>query len=248
MNKYAVCFLIMFTNFAALAAELPISKSLDNRVKTVIYHPDQVYEITTAFGVATTIAFSENEEVEGVSLGDPSVWQIVPIGNTLNIKPIGLSPDTNLTVWTNERLYLFHLKTLEPKVENGQVQKASLKQDLLYLLKFIYPDTNGTHEPVSFSHKSDAFVPDCINENYSRYGDEKIAPTFVCDDGQFIYLQFTEHQDRPAIFYVDEYQNEHALNTRQQDDFHVITRLGEQFTLRYGELTSTLFNEEGYDE
>ncbi|MGA2655801.1 MAG: TrbG/VirB9 family P-type conjugative transfer protein [Gammaproteobacteria bacterium] len=131
-----VCLFLLFTS--SYAAEYPIAKSMDSRIKTVIYHPDQVYEITTAFGVATTISFSSDEEVLGVSLGDPSVWQIVPIGHTLNIKPIGLSPDTNLTVWTNQRLYLFHLRTLEPNINNGEVQKASADQDLLYLLKNLF--------------------------------------------------------------------------------------------------------------
>ncbi len=156
------------------AAEIPVPKSTDGRVKTVIYHPDQVYEITTAFGVATTIAFSPGEEVTGVSLGDPSVWQIVPIGHTLNLKPIGLSPDTNLTVWTTERLYLFNLKTLEPTIENGQVKKASPRQDLLYLLKFIYQDGHSLQQ-VTNLQASKAFYTNCINEHYSMYGNKKIC-------------------------------------------------------------------------
>lgn len=225
------------------AAEVPVPKSIDNRVKTVIYHPDQVYEITTAFGVATTIAFAESEEVIGVSLGDPSVWQIVPLGNTLNVKPIGLSPDTNLTVWTNQRLYLFHLKTLDPLIENGAVKKAIPRQDLLYLLKFIYQEGGPIYESVNFDEKTRIFVPECVNENYSMYGDKEISPHFVCDDGEFTYLQFSRYQERPAIFFVDEHGDEHALNTRQQEDFHVITRIGAQFTLRHGDLTSSLFNE-----
>lgn len=242
MKNVVVLCLILLLSPLLSAAEYPIPKSTDNRIKTVIYHPDEVYEITTAYGVATTISFEQGEEVVGVSLGDPSVWQIVPIGHTLNIKPIGLSPDTNLTVWTNQRLYLFHIKTLDPILENGQVKKASISQDLLYLLKFIYPDSNYL-DPVYFNNKPDAFIPECINENYSLYGDKNIAPQFVCDDGQFTYLQFSELQERPAIFFVDTDGYEHAINTRQQDDFHVITKLGSQFTLRYGESTSSLFNE-----
>lgn len=242
IRKVGLCFLCWFS-LNLQAAEVPISKSTDERVKTVIYHPDQVYEITTAFGVATTIAFAQGEEVTGVSLGDPSVWQIVPIGHTLNIKPIGLSPDTNLTVWTTQRLYLFNLKTLDPIIEDGQVQKASPRQDLLYLLKFIYQEGSPLYEPVNLNSQPRHFVPNCINEHYSMYGNKKIAPHFVCDDGQFTYLQFSQYQDRPAVFFVDEYGDEHALNTRQQEDYHVITRLGAQFTLRHGELTSSLFNE-----
>ncbi len=243
MIKILGVFVLSLTSHFLYAAEIPIPKSMDNRVKTVIYHPDQVYEITTAFGVATTIAFAEGEEVTGVSLGDPSVWQIVPIGHTLNIKPVGLSPDTNLTVWTSERLYLFNLKTLEPVVENNQVQKAKSNQDLLYLLKFIYQEGNGLYDHVSLDSSANHFTPNCINENYSVYGNKKISPYFVCDDGQFTYLQFDEYQERPAVFFVDEYGKEHAINTRQESHYHVITRLGAQFTLRNGELTSSVFNE-----
>lgn len=243
MNKIAGALLFLLFSFSLYAAEFPVPMNIDNRVKTVIYHPDQVYEITTAFGVATTIAFSESEEVTGVSLGDPSVWQIVPIGNTLNLKPIGLSPDTNLTVWTTHRLYLFNLKTVDPIIINGQVQKENANKNLLYLLKFIYQEEDYLHEKVNLNTSAESFVPHCINEQYSMYGNKKIAPHFICDDGQFTYLQFSQYQERPAIFLVDEYGDEHALNTRQQDDFHVITRIGAQFTLRHGELVSSLFNE-----
>jgi type IV secretion system protein VirB9 len=242
MKKCLILILLSVLISPLLAAELPIDKSTDRRVKTVIYHPDQVYEITTAFGVASTIAFSEQEEVVGVSLGDPTVWQIVPIGNTLNIKPIGLNPDTNLTVWTTQRLYLFHLKTLDPVIENNQIKKASSNQNLLYLLKFIYNDKKDFIDPVNLN-RNNSFMPHCVNELYSIYGNKKISPHFVCDDGEFTYLQFAQYQERPAIFMVDEHGHEHALNTRQEDDYHVITRLGAQFTLRHGELTSSLFNE-----
>ncbi len=235
-----VCYFFMSWLYAA---EYPVAKSADARVKTVIYHPDQVYEITTAFGVATTIEFAKGEEVTGVSLGDPSVWQIVPVGHTLNVKPIGLSPDTNLTVWTTERLYLFHLKTLPPAIENNEVQKAHAKQDLLYLLKFIYQNNQHFTEPVELRDFKHSFNPACINEDYSIYGNKKIAPHFICDDGQFTYLQFDPLQERPALFMVDEYGKEHALNTRQQDTFHVVTRIAAQFTLRHGELVSSVFNE-----
>lgn len=241
MIRKIIYVFLLFMQVCVYASQSPVSKSTDPRVKTVIYHPDQVYEITTAFGVATTIEFAQGEEVTGVSLGDPTVWQIVPIGHTLNVKPIGLNPDTNLTVWTNQRLYLFHLKSLSPEIENNQVKKASLQQDLLYLLKFIYQDQYNFPTQVGFS--SNPFVPECINENYSVYGSKKLSPQYVCDDGEFTYLQFSDYQERPAVFLVDEYGYEYALNTRQQDDYHVITRIGAQFTLRHGDLVSSLFNE-----
>lgn len=242
MMRLLMAMLILIANQALFAAELPIDKGLDRRVKTVIYHPDQVYEITTAFGVASTIAFSAQEEVVGVSMGDPTVWQIVPIGNTLNVKPIGLNPDTNMTVWTNERLYLFHLKTLDPVIKDNQIVKANQHQNLLYLLKFIYNDPQQMPQPVHFE-QSQTMSPHCSNENYSVYGNKKISPHFVCDDGEFTYLQFSQYQERPAIFMVDEFGKEHALNTRQEDDYHVITRIGAQFSLRHGELLSSVFNE-----
>lgn len=242
MYKIVSVILLALSSQWIYAAQSPIAKSTDNRIKTMIYHPDQVYEITTAYGIATTIAFAPGEEVTSVSLGDPSVWQIVPIGHTLNIKPIGLTPDTNLTVWTNQRLYLFNLKALKPVIEHNQIIKSTPNQDLLYLLKFIYPNDPHSIEQVNLSNNS-LFIPKCINENYSMYGNKKIAPHFVCDDGEFTYLQFSQYQERPAIFLVDESGQEHALNTRQQADYHVITRIGAQFTLRHGELTSSLFNE-----
>ena len=87
------------------------------------------------------------------------------------------------------------------------------------------------------------FQPACSNENYSIYGNKKIAPYFICDDGQFTYLQFDPLQERPALFMVDEFGREHAINTRQQDDFHVVTRIAAQFTLRHGLWVSSIFNE-----
>ncbi|MFI4956709.1 MAG: TrbG/VirB9 family P-type conjugative transfer protein [Gammaproteobacteria bacterium] len=227
----------------ALASSTPVDVTTDSRVKKVMYNPEQVYEIRTSYGVSSTILFGDDEKVTAVSLGDPTVWQVTPMANSLNIKPIALNPDTNMTVWTDKHIYLFNLHAIQPQLDDvGHIVKPASTRGLLYMLRFTYPKVDFMTIPKS-DIASNTYTPACNNRDYTAYGDKAVSPTKVCDDGRFTYFAFTEHQNHPAILMVDEYGLEHAVNFRQSGQFLVIERLAAQFSLRYGDSVSTVFNE-----
>ncbi|MCV2503800.1 MAG: TrbG/VirB9 family P-type conjugative transfer protein, partial [Neisseriaceae bacterium] len=85
----------------------------DDRIVTVNYHSNQIVEVYTSAGYATTIEFG-NENISAVAIGDTSNWQASPFKNKLFIKPIENHASkelksTNMTVVTDKRDYYFQI-------------------------------------------------------------------------------------------------------------------------------------------
>lgn len=102
----------------------------DQRMKQMAYNEGDVYTITTKYGYQTNIVFSPKEDIETISVGDKSVWQIIPSGNRLFIRPMEEDVTTNMTVLTNKRSYQFDLKSLGPAQTEGNI----------YVASFVYPE------------------------------------------------------------------------------------------------------------
>lgn len=104
----------------------------DNRIKTYIYNPNEVYLLVLHFGFQSHIEFANNEEIETITLGDSYAWKITPIGNRLFVKPLEKNIKTNMTIITNKRTYQFDIVAKELN-EDGEAQ------DLVYAIRFYYP-------------------------------------------------------------------------------------------------------------
>ena len=102
----------------------------DERIKQLVYNEGDVYTITTKYGYQTNIVLSPKEDIETISVGDKSVWQIIPSGNRIFIRPMEEDSITNMTVLTNKHSYQFDLKSLGPAVNEGNI----------YVATFIYPE------------------------------------------------------------------------------------------------------------
>jgi type IV secretion system protein VirB9 len=110
----------------ALADEL----DQDTRIKMLTYNEADVYTITTKYGYQTNIVFGPNEEIQTISVGDRSLWQIIPSGHRLFIRPMEDGTVTNMTVLTNRHSYQFDLKSAaSEKVHNN-----------IYVAQFVYKD------------------------------------------------------------------------------------------------------------
>jgi len=107
-----------------------LSITRDNRIKTYIYNPDEVYLLVLHFGFQSHIEFSKNEEVQNIILGDAYAWKLTPLGNRLFIKPLEKDIRTNMTIITNKRTYEFDITSVE-LMEGGE-------KDLVYVIKFDY--------------------------------------------------------------------------------------------------------------
>lgn len=108
--------------------DLSITK--DNRIKTYIYNPNEVYLLVLHFGFQSHIEFAKNEEVQNIILGDAYAWKITSLNNRLFIKPLEKDIRTNMTIITNKRTYEFDIASVE-LMEGGE-------KDLVYVIKFDY--------------------------------------------------------------------------------------------------------------
>lgn len=102
----------------------------DRRIKLLMYDEADVYTITTRYGYQTNIVFAPQEEIELISVGDRSMWQIIPSGNRMFIRPMDEDVTTNMTVLTNKHSYQFDLKSVAGDKTTGNI----------YVAKFVYPD------------------------------------------------------------------------------------------------------------
>ncbi|AEK74434.1 virB9b protein [Rickettsia conorii subsp. heilongjiangensis] len=115
--------------------DLSITK--DNRIKTYIYNPNEVYLLVLHFGFQSHIEFAKNEEIQNIILGDAYAWKITPLANRLFIKPLEKDIRTNMTIITNKRIYEFDIASTELMMGN--------ERDLVYVIKFYYPKKNGNY-------------------------------------------------------------------------------------------------------
>ena len=121
----------------ALAEEISPVLPSDSRIKTLMYDELDVYTIKTKYGYQTNLVFAPGEEIQTISVGDRSLWQLIPSGNRLFIRPMEENVITNMTLITNRRSYQFDIKSV-----------AANENDNIYVAKFIYPDRFESAAPL----------------------------------------------------------------------------------------------------
>lgn len=104
--------------------------SSNPRIKVLNYNESEVYLIRTKYGYQTNIIFDPKEEIKTISVGDRSLWQIIPSGNRLFIRPMTDNLSTNMSLLTTKRSYEFELRSVS---ENNQGN--------IYVARFNYPET-----------------------------------------------------------------------------------------------------------
>lgn len=115
---------------SAVSADYPS----DSRIKILRYDPSDIFTIYTLYGYQTNIEFARGEEVQTISVGDRSLWQIIPSANRLFIRPMDDNVSTNMTVITNLHTYQFDIKS-----GSGPIEK---NPHMVYVARFVYPEKN----------------------------------------------------------------------------------------------------------
>lgn len=236
-----VTFFVVSTDAMALREPRPLS--IDGRLKTLTYHPHQVYKFTGYFYFQTILEFEIGEEVETISMGSPEGWNITSGGNRMFIKPIALTKEealTNMTVITNRRMYFFEMHADE--VDNVKSQKIP------FIISFLYPQLDSGSGVITVENQTlTSLEGKPLNHDYTLSGDDEIAPSQVFDDGLFTYFKFDESKPIPAFFEVGRDGYEGIVNYRIQgkgdDEYIVVESILSQFTLRYGDTVACVFNE-----
>ncbi len=243
MLRVLVALSLMITMNFAHAGGIARPIGGESRIKIINYTPNTVFKFTGHYEYQSIIEFALDEEIDTISMGTPTPWQMVPAGNRIFIKPVEENATTNMTVITNKRMYFFEM----------HAEEATGVQDenLNFVMKFVYPEQYnlgaGTVTQVNTRSGPNLSKPELYNFEYTISGKvSEIEPLQVFDDGEFTYLKFRDvNSELPAIFAVDPYGNEGLVNYRQEGGYVIIERVSDRFTLRHGPNTICLFNEKG---
>jgi type IV secretion system protein VirB9 len=218
--------------------EEPTPGSLDPRIRTVLYDPDQVVELKGWFGYQLMVEFAPDERIENVSVGDSLGWQITPNkrANLLFLKPIDRAAVTNMTVVTDKRRYAFDLSVAGDKVRPAQ---------MAYIVRFRYPQ-EGPVQVVDVAPPAPpaetAIAPENWNLAYNYSGSKEILPSKVFDDGKSTFFAWPTNAPIPAIFAVGADGQESLVNYAVKGRYLVVDQLAPSFRLRNGKLVTTVVN------
>ena len=232
----AMTCLPLLNSNAAITAR-PLGK--EKRIKIINYTPNTVFQYVGHYMYQSILEFGLDEEIETVLMGTPTPWKIIPSGNRMFIKPIDDNATTNMTVVTNKRMYFFEMHAEEAKGIDDE--------NLSFVVKFVYPDDSNFNS-IKQVHQTTApklSNPELYNFRYKLSGKAKhIEPVEVFDDGKFTYFKFREESaEIPAIFMVFSDNTEGLVNYRVADGYVVVERTAPKFTLRSGNDTMCVFNE-----
>lgn len=128
MYKQTIRLLVLVMLCFHANADIPIAT--DNRIKTYVYNPNDIYLVLMQSGFQTSVEFERGEKIKTLSLGSSYSWTITPVGNRLFIKPLEDTIRTNMTVITSKRTYQFDLVSKHP-------DESDL--DIAYVVRFFYP-------------------------------------------------------------------------------------------------------------
>ena len=224
----------------SLALRVPRPQGVDSRIHTIMYGPDEVFKFTGHYGYQSSILFEEGEEILTISMGDSVPWQITPSGNRIFLKPVEQDAQTNMTVLTNKRTYLFQLHAEEAETIEDP--------DLIWVLKFIYPTegvirTKKKKKPEKLREPEEEGYQN-FNFQYTIRGSDVFAPIKIYDDGEFTYFEFRDkNAEIPAFYHVDDFGKEYLINFRTRDDKIIVERVSKRFTLRHGNDIVCVYNE-----
>ncbi len=122
--------LIFLTQTSFAESKIPITT--DSRIKTLVYNPNEVYQLKFHYGYQSYMEFGENESIEMISIGESFAWRLTPANNRLFIRPLEIAAHTNMTIITNLRTYQFDIRSGE---YDGQAD-----EELVYVIRFFYPE------------------------------------------------------------------------------------------------------------
>ncbi len=271
MQAHAMQWIRVFLAVTTILGAEPTAALADPRIRSVRYDPDAVVEITGHVGYATTVFFQREEVVESVAVGDDA-WHIAPEGNRISLKPRGDDPypasghaasesDTNMTVWTDRRVYFFELRA----------SRSQGSGERTYAVRFVYPTDSDVRVAETLARRreagrkvlatgADAMIAGAStrsespaegatvrHSNYSWSGSESIRPVQAFDDGRFTYLRFANRAPLPAIYIGEEDGTESIVNLHIRDHWVVIHRVARRLVLRDGALVACVFRESGHD-
>ena len=242
IKNFRLAFIIIaYLSMVCIEAQAVITPkpiSTDKRLRTIVYNPNEIFVYRGFYGYQSSIIFAPGENVETITMGDSTSWQILPTGNRLFIKPIEGDAETNMLIITNKREYQFILEAAQAIDINDP--------DLVFSVTFIYPGDSLGDDLRTFNNIStDSAASDSTNNfNYSVSGPDFMAPLKIFDDGEFTYFEFRDiNGTLPAMYSVDKNGLESMVNYKVQGKYVIVEAVYPKMTLRSGDEAVCVYND-----
>lgn len=234
---FVFLFVCQFLNLENSHSNQPTT--IDSRIKTYIYNPNEVFPIVLHYGYHTHIDFPSSEYVKNITVGNPVDWEIETRGSQIFLQTHSKSAHTNMTVVTSKRTYEFDLIAKNHSAENDF--------ELAYAVKFFYPEEGGENG-FKFNYDKNFnsvgisdLIRGKINANYVFYGKEEISPSVIFNDSRFTYIKLKKEQ-RPKIKLYDKNNRKLRANIFLYNDYIVIDKILVKIKLVYGNECVILVN------
>ncbi|WP_051540969.1 TrbG/VirB9 family P-type conjugative transfer protein [Ahrensia sp. 13_GOM-1096m] len=206
---------------SAFAEQRPTPLPADGRIKQFVYNENTVYRLDMHTNFISTVQFGKSEVVESIQVGDSASWQIIRLkrGDVISIKPLNNDAITNMTVYTDRRVYSFELRA-----HRGA---AGHHKNHNFRTTFKYPTAVVSEYSGSQSKRGRNF-------DYRLAGKSTFAPIEVFDNGKQTFFTFPDAGPLPAIFRVGKGGKEYIVNSRTSGRQIIVDGVNELWTVRIG--------------
>ncbi len=228
--------------------------AVDSRIKTLVYNPNEVFQLKFIVGYQSMIEAESDESIELILFGDPLPWNVKILNRRIFIKALDPGVKTNMTIITTKRTYLL-------EISSSNLEDESFDDQLVYVVRFMYPEvevdapklhkvrkphlTSSLPQPGSIKPEKIINKLEGINLQYTFAGNaERITPERVFDNGKSTFMQFPNNNALiPAIYAVNTNGTESLLRHRLENEYVVVDSIEYQFALRYKANLVCIFNE-----
>lgn len=202
------------------AQELPVLYG-DPSVRQVDPSAGGPIAIEVMAGRQMTIAFTDDEYIEDVAIGDSLAWVVAASGNGrhLFVKTGGSSRATNMTVVTSVRSYSFELR---PDPLGMSVGVSTIRVAPAAKAPAIEAATTS--------------APLVAPSGYRLKGAKSLQPSEIRDDGIHTYLNWPDSVSMPAVFGIDETGGEVLVDGFMRKGRYVIDRVYDRLVFRIDRL------------
>ncbi|WP_341808054.1 P-type conjugative transfer protein VirB9 [Wolbachia endosymbiont (group E) of Neria commutata] len=257
MNMYRILLVLALLISSNLNAFTNYNKpiSVDSRIKTFVYSPNEVFTVVFSQGYYSYIEFAEGEKVKNIAVGDASSWKINPYDNKLLIMPFEVSSRTNMIITTTKkRNYIFDLisrPNYDKHPDTGAEKVShdySAEKDISYIVRFYYPQEKDEFDvdldEISPSTQMQHVVKEpekVIQENDTKYnytyiddgGNESLVPIELFDDGYLTYFKFKDNNKIPQILVEEKDKTRLPCKRLLFDDYIIIKGVHKKLFMRY---------------
>jgi type IV secretion system protein VirB9 len=217
--------LLIFSN-TSFAEQKAVGYKADLRIKRYVYDENNVYKLNLYLKSVTALQFATGENVESILIGDSASWEVVKLkmGNVISLKPIIKDALTNMTIYTDRRVYTFELFSA------GEI-KAGMQAgaDQSFRTVFTYPEDQFTAVDKSLVKGGP------VNQDYLVSGRAAFRPVAIHDNMLQTTFVLPKGAPRPAIFKVGYDRQEQLVNSRTDGDRIIVDGTSDYWVMRIGD-------------